>query len=127
MGHPHIGAGGRHLYINVPDSNVLFDSLLWVYEGGIEPQNTLLNMPNATNLQFTGSHVVNVLAPLADAYCPAGLVTGNLIVGDLQGGIQVNLGHFRSVIVPEPASLCVLAMSGIALLRRRYRVSRRWM
>ncbi len=52
----------------------------------------------------------------------SGVVTGNLIAGDLQGGGQVNLGHFDNAIIvpiPEPATLSLIAVGAMLIARRK--------
>lgn len=66
----------------------------WNYSGGISPGDVLLNYPDATNITFTSSNYVNILAPSATATFNGGRITGNFIVGSLSGTGQVNIGHF---------------------------------
>ena len=110
------------VFINVPDGAVDLDSTNWVYGGGISRDSVLLNMPNATDLDLSGANTVNILAPLADTCFPKGLITGSLIVGQLRGGGQVNLGHFtRGGPVPEPVTLTLLVLSLPVVIRHRRR------
>ncbi len=108
------------VYINVPDGKVELDWTGWSYLGGITAGDVLLNMPNATRLELRSANAVNILAPFAQTYFPLGLITGALIVGDLQGGGQVNLGHFEHAI-PEPATVLLLAGGALAVRRSRRR------
>jgi choice-of-anchor A domain-containing protein len=105
------------VYINVRDATdqtVALDWTDWTYNGGITPGNVLLNMPGIGTLNLSSSNAVNILAPLASTTFEAGLVTGSLIVGDLQGGGQVNLGHFNmggpaeGIPTPEPGTMAML-------------------
>ena len=110
------------VYVNVPDADVQLDWTGWGYTGGVSAGNVILNLPNAEALQLTSANAVNVLAPLAETYFPAGLITGSLVVGDLEGGGQVNLGHFeQGPPVPEPATLWLFAASAAGLVRRARR------
>ena len=112
---------GAIVYINVPDGEVELDWTGWSYIGGISAGDVLLNMPNATELELRSANAVNILAPFAQTNFPSGLITGSLIVGDLQGGGQVNLGHFEHPI-PEPTTvLLLLAGAGLAARRTRRR------
>lgn len=105
------------VYINVRNASeqtVLLDWTGWNYNGGITPGNVLLNMSGIATLNLTSTNAVNILAPLARTTFDTGLVTGSLIVGDLQGGGQVNLGHFDmggsagDMPVPEPGTMAML-------------------
>ena len=112
---------GAIVYVNVPDADVTLDWTAWNYEGGIQAEDVLLNMPNAGHLDLFSTNAVNILAPLAATNFEVGLLAGTLVVGDLQGGGQVNLGCFdHGSIIPEPASILLLAGgAGAAMLRRR--------
>lgn len=112
---------GATVYVNVLDADVTLDWTAWNYEGGILAEDVLLNMPNAGHLDLSNTNAVNILAPMAATNFEAGLVAGTLVVGDLQGGGQVDLGNFgHGSIIPEPASLLLLAGgAGAAMLRRR--------
>ena len=92
---------------------------------GIGPGDVLLNLPDTTTMTLSGGNTVNILAPLAATDFSTGLVTGNLIVGDLQGGGQVNAGHFDhgepGLPVPEPGTLVLTCVGLAGLLARRRR------
>jgi len=109
------------VYVNVPDTDVTLDWTAWNYEGGILAEDVLLNMSNAEYLELSSTNAVNILAPLAATDFDSGLIAGTLIVGDLQGGGQVNNGSFgHGGSIPEPASILLLAGgTWAALLRRR--------
>lgn len=112
---------GAIVYVNVPDIDVTLDWTAWNYAGGILAEDVLLNMPNAGHLELSSTNAVNILAPLAATNFDSGLVGGTLIVGDLQGGGQVNNGNFgHGSTVPEPTSILLLTGGAwAALLRRR--------
>jgi choice-of-anchor A domain-containing protein len=114
------GPADAILYINVPGTDVVLDSTNWYYNGGIAPSDVLLNYFNASSLDLSGGNTVNILAPHAHTNFSSGLVTGNLIVGDLDCGGQVNLGHFESEVpVPEPSTLILLSAGGLVFLLKR--------
>jgi len=112
---------GAIVYVNVPDADVTLDWTAWNYEGGIQAEDVLVNMPSAVHLELSSTNAVNILAPLAATNFESGLVAGALIVGDLQGGGQVDLGSFgHGSSIPEPAGILLLAgCAGAAMLRRR--------
>jgi len=65
-----------------------------------------------------------MLAPFTDINFINGLVTGNLIAGNLTGTGQVKLGYFGhggTTPVPEPATLLMLGIGGAVLGVLRYR------
>jgi len=104
----------------VPDASVNLDWTGWVYSGGVSAGDVLLNMPSALDLNLTSANKVNILAPYADAYFPSGMITGSLVVGDLQGGGQINVGHFdHAPAVPEPATLSLLAIGALIIRTRK--------
>ncbi len=116
---------GAIVYVNVEDADVALDWTAWDYAGGITAEDVLLNMPNAKYLNLSSTNAVNILAPLAATQFDSGLVSGTLVVGDLQGGGQVNNGSFgHGEIVPEPATIFIMVAAGLpALLKRRRRLS----
>ncbi|MDP6544254.1 MAG: choice-of-anchor A family protein [Phycisphaerae bacterium] len=109
------------VYVNVPNETVSLNWTGWEYHGGISTDDVLLNMPNATRLSLSSANAVNILAPEAETYFGAGLIEGVLVVGDLQGGGQVNIGGFDHASVPEPATMVLLGGLGAVILRRRRR------
>ena len=115
------GPADAVVYVNVLNETVSLDWTGWEYRGGISAGDVLLNMPNATRLTLSSANAVNILAPDAETYFGAGLIEGVMVVGDLQGGGQVNLGGFDHAPVPEPATMVLLSASGAVVLGRRRR------
>lgn len=115
------GAADAILYINVAGGDVSLNSTTWTYSGGITASDVLVNYYEASKLTLSSRNDVNILAPFADTTFTSGLVTGNLIVGDLEGGGQVNLGHFDHgtpmvQTVPEPSTLALLLVGGVSIV-----------
>lgn len=106
------------IFINVSGGAATLDSTNWIYAGGVSSSNVLLNYLDATALNLSGGNTVNILAPYADTNFSSGVVTGSLIVGNLFGGGQVNLGHFQNTElaqgypIPEPASVLLVCIGG---------------
>jgi len=114
------GPADAVVYVNVPNETVSLNWTGWEYHGGISAGDVLLNMPNATRLSLSSANAVNILAPDAETYFGAGLIEGVLVVGDLQGGGQVNIGAFDHAPVPEPATMVLLLSgAGVVVLGRR--------
>lgn len=117
------GASDSVVYINVTGATASLNSTVWKYVGGILPDDVLLNYTDATSLTMTSSNNVNILAPFANTNFTSGLVTGNLIVGNLAGSGQVNVGYFghgsRATHVPEPATALLLGAGLIGLIGLR--------
>lgn len=80
------GTATSELIINVPDTVVILNTLVWDYQGVLEGK-VLLNMAFATTVTVTsGPHTVVFLAPWAVLDFPQGVIEGNVIVGQLMGG-----------------------------------------
>lgn len=116
------------VYVNVfgNDPAVALDSTNWYYQGGITTGDVLLNYTRQiTSLSLTSANNVNILAPFAATSFSSGLVTGSLIVGDLSGKGQVNLGHFdhgpSPDPVPEPATLFMFGTGLVGLIGAKTR------
>ncbi len=104
------------VYLNTTGLSVNLNSTNWYYNGGITAGDVLLNYSQAQTMALSGGNNINILAPFAATDFSSGLVTGNLIVGDLQGHGQVNIGHFSNVSeVPEPATMMLFG-SALTLL-----------
>jgi len=118
------------VYVNILGNGPAdLDYTNWLYQGGITTGDVLLNYGRQISaLSLSSSNNVNILAPFATTEFSSGLVTGNLIVGDLSGSGQVNLGHFdhgrTTEPVPEPATILLLGtgiagLAGSGLRRKR--------
>lgn len=120
------GPADAIFYINVTGTDAVLNSTTWKYTGGILPSDILLNYYEAESLYLSGGNYVNILAPFADTTFSSGLITGNLIVGDLDGKGQVNLGHFdhgtpMAEPVPEPSTLLLTGIGALSffLIRKK--------
>lgn len=119
------GAEDAIVYINVTGENVEFNSTNWTYQDGISASNVLVNFSEADTMHLTSNNAVNILAPNADTNFQYGVVTGSLIVGNLTGAGQVNLGTFEQTplmttfTIPEPATLFLLSMGTAFIIKTR--------
>lgn len=114
-----IGAADATVYINVRGSGAQsLNSTTWIYQD-VSASDVLLNYTDAESLSMNSSNWVNILAPDTDVVFSSGVLTGNLIAGNLSGNGQVNLGHFdeapmlvsmSSSTVPEPGSLLLFGV-----------------
>ena len=98
---------GAHDYANFASGRVLF------------------NLPEATQITFSGGVYASFLAPLASFSASGGVINGQVIVSNWSGAVQVNDVAFGGNIaaVPEPETyammLAGLAAISIAAKRRR--------
>jgi len=113
------GPADATVLINVLNAAVDLDNTTWVYQGGIAESSVVLNMPLATSLTLSQGNAVNILAPLATTQFQQGTVNGQLVVGNLYGGGVVTGGSFNDHALPEPATLSLLALGTLAIMRRR--------
>ncbi|MBX3379929.1 MAG: choice-of-anchor A family protein [Phycisphaeraceae bacterium] len=115
--------GNGAVVINVAGTNLNFASKTWNYQNGASSVSTLLNLNDATTINMSGGHNVNILAANANTSFSSGVVTGNLIVGSLMGSGQVNwndLGGFSgTALIPAPGAAFVIAGAGLIVFRRR--------
>ena len=94
------GSGESWVIVNVFGTTAALTTMDWQVQG-IDPSHVLFNFPEALSLLIHQVGVVgNLLAPHALCDFPAGLVTGCLWVGELQGGGQVNFGFFTEPTPP---------------------------
>lgn len=130
------GPADANVVFNIKDmiSNVVLKDVTFSLEGGMTKSNVLYNITNATSLNMQGGQYLNILAINSGVNFSSGLVTGNLIVRDLMGSGQVNLGQFNgfqadqnkfNIAVPEPSTYLLFgSFLGIAaLVSRRKRIS----
>jgi len=117
--------GTGPVVLNVGGTSLSFASKTWNYQGGASAVGTLLNLNQATTINMSGGHNVNILAANAATTFSSGVVTGNLIVGSLMGSGQVNWnsdgGFSGSAMIPAPGGAIALAGAGLIALRRRRR------
>lgn len=117
----------NYLIINVPDSSLSLNYLTFDFSG-ISASHVLVNAPGLTSLTLNGGGNYNLLAPSANTDYSSGSFQGNLIVDNLTGGGESDLGYFftppaTAVATPEPASITLLALGALGLLVRRKKVS----
>ncbi|MBS0187421.1 MAG: choice-of-anchor A family protein [Planctomycetes bacterium] len=117
--------GGGAVVVNVGGTALNFASKTWNYQGGASAASTLLNLNQALSVNMSGGHNVNILAANAAMTFGSGVVTGNLIVGSLAGGGQVNWnpdgGFTGATYIPTPGGAIALAGAGLIAIRRRRR------
>ncbi len=121
-----IGASDSIVYLNITGVGAAsLNSTNWYYDQFMAGAGSVLvNYTEASSLALSSGQNVNMLAPFTDINFINGLVTGNLIAGNLTGNGQVNLGHFEyggTTPVPEPATLLMLGAGGAVLGVLRYR------
>lgn len=112
--------------INVTGANTqnsqFMNSLTLSLNGGISASDILFNIVGVSNLLLNGGQYINILAPDSNVNFTSGLVTGNLIAGNLTGSGQVNQGSFVGVAAPEPGTYLILgSLVGAALVLGRRR------
>jgi choice-of-anchor A domain-containing protein len=125
---------GATVVLNVSGTGFTIPNTGFNLSGGITVANLLWNFYEATALTIQGSAAGTFLAPQAAISTSFGGFNGNLIAGSLTGSIETHTmnggggvptyfnGDLRPVPVPEPATagmLCIAAVAGVSLLRRR--------
>ena len=115
--------GNGAVVINVRGASLNFGSKTWTYQNGASAVTTLLNLNEANAITMSGGHNVNILAANAATTFSSGVVTGNLIVGSLMGGGQLNWnpggGFSGAALIPSPGGAFALVGGGLVVFRRR--------
>lgn len=116
----------NYLIINVPDSSLTLNYLTFSFSG-ISASHVLVNALGLTSLTLNSGGNYNLLAPSANTDYTSGSFQGNLIVDNLTGGGESDLGNFftpppTAVATPEPAAIALLAVGALGLLVRRKKV-----
>ena len=128
-------AGANGFTVNVPTGadaiiNVTGSGSIALPSVGFNliPADTLWNFDRFSTITAT-SFSGSVLAPRANVTFNTGTFNGTLVASSVTGAEQFNLypvtfdlnstGSGETVATPEPASLSVLALGAVALLRRR--------
>lgn len=92
--------------------------------GGVNSNDILLNIPGTNSIAMQGGTYVSILAPGSNVNFSSGLLAGNLIVQNLTGAGQVNLGQFTGFAgdqsnfntqVPEPSTYMLLGTLLLAI------------
>lgn len=114
-----------YLIINVPDSSLTLHYLTFNFSG-ISASHVLVNAYDLKTLTLSGGGNYNLLAPLANTDYSTGAFDGNLIVHNLKGGGESDLGDFFNappvaVPTPEPGAIGLLAIGAVGLLMLRKR------
>ncbi len=116
----------NYLIINVPDSSLTLNYLTFSFSG-ISASHVLVNANSLDTLTLSGGGNYNLLAPSANVNYSSGSFEGNLIVNNLSGGGESDLGNFFSppttaVTTPEPAAFGLLLVGAVGLLSLRKRL-----
>jgi choice-of-anchor A domain-containing protein len=95
-----IGHAGQKTVITVYGNDAVLENMAFELEGGLRPQDVLLNFPMASSLRMaragSGSFGIpaSILAPFAAADLRDLAITGQVFVGSLCGNGQINEGLF---------------------------------
>ncbi|HRK07486.1 MAG TPA: choice-of-anchor A family protein [Pseudobdellovibrionaceae bacterium] len=95
-----IGHAGQKTVITVYGNDAVLENMAFELEGGLRPQDVLLNFPMASSLRMaragSGSFGIpaSILAPYAAADLRDLAITGQVFVGSLCGNGQINEGLF---------------------------------
>ncbi len=115
----------NYLIINLPDTALTLNYITFTFSG-ISASHVLVNAGNLSTFTLNQGGNYNLLAPLANTNYSSGSFAGNLIVNNLTGGGESDLGSFFtpppiSTQTPEPAAIAFLAMGvvGFMLMRKR--------
>lgn len=115
----------NYLIINVPDSSLTLNYLTFSFSG-ISGSHVLVNAPDLASLKLNSGGNYNLLAPFAGTDYTSGSFKGNLIVDNLTGGGESDLGNFftppsGAVAAPEPAAIALFAIGTLGFLVGRKR------
>lgn len=94
------GHAGQRTIINIYGRDIVLENMAFELEGGLRPQDVLLNFPTAVTLRMaragSGSYGIpaSILAPYAAADLRDLAITGQVFVGSLCGNGQINEGLF---------------------------------
>jgi choice-of-anchor A domain-containing protein len=101
-----------YVVFNIADSTTpSFDTLNAISLNGLNPNQVLINLANATILALQGGTYASVLAPNATITFNSGVLQGNLVANNLFGSGQVNSGAFigfENLVTPEPTTYLLL-------------------
>ncbi len=116
----------NYLIINVPDTSLSMNYLTFNFTG-ISASHVLVNANSLRTLTLTGGGNYNLLAPTANVNYSSGSFAGNLIVNNLTGGGESDLGYFfnppaTAVETPEPAAFGLLFFGAASVLSLRKRL-----
>lgn len=113
-----IGHAGQKTVITVYGNDAVIENMAFELEGGLRPQDVLLNFPMASSLRMAraGSGGFGIPASILAPYAAADLrdlaITGQVFVGSLCGNGQINEGLFahwpqaQTPSLPPPPHPC---------------------
>ncbi|HJP01358.1 MAG TPA: choice-of-anchor A family protein [Planctomycetota bacterium] len=98
------GPAGALLAFNVSGQLAEFGSITWILQGGVTRDCLALNFYEAKKVIYWGGEHISILAPYARVTFIEGVMTGNLIAGDLRGVGQVNAGAWCGFYLCPPGA-----------------------